>query len=58
VEVKRTDEGIKAQVIEVACQGCGICAASCPRKAITIHHFTEDQLMAQVSGALVHEQVI
>jgi len=58
VEVKRTDEGIKAQVVEVACQGCGVCAASCPRKAITIHHFTEDQLMAQVSGALVPEKVI
>jgi len=52
VEVGETDEGLKAHIIEVACQGCGVCAASCPKKAITVHHFTEDQLVAQLEGAL------
>jgi heterodisulfide reductase subunit A len=57
VEVKKTDEGLKATITEVACQGCGICAASCPQKAINIHYYTEDQLLAEVEGALVHEEV-
>lgn len=52
VEVGETDDGLKAHIIEVACQGCGVCAASCPKKAITVHHFTQDQLLAQVKGAL------
>mgnify|MGYP001055836669 CR=1 FL=1 len=51
-EVEETDDGLKAKIIEVACQGCGVCAASCPRKAITVHCFTEEQLEAQVEGAL------
>jgi len=52
IEVKETEDGLKAQVIEVACQGCGVCAASCPKQAITVHHFTQDQILAQVEGAL------
>ncbi len=58
IQVERTDEGLKAQVIEVACQGCGVCAASCPQRAIQIQHFTENQLLAQVEGALEPLQVI
>ncbi|MBI4495470.1 MAG: FAD-dependent oxidoreductase [Deltaproteobacteria bacterium] len=38
--------------IEVAkCQGCGICAAECPGKAIQLQHFTDEQVMAKC-GAL------
>jgi heterodisulfide reductase subunit A-like polyferredoxin len=34
--------------IEVAmCQGCGICASECPGKAITVQHFTDEQIMAK-----------
>jgi heterodisulfide reductase subunit A len=50
-----TDEGLKAHITEVACHGCGTCAASCPRRAITILHFTEEQVLAQVVGALEQE---
>jgi heterodisulfide reductase subunit A-like polyferredoxin len=34
--------------IEIAmCQGCGICASECPGKAITLQHFTDEQIMAK-----------
>jgi heterodisulfide reductase subunit A-like polyferredoxin len=37
-----------AVVIEpAACQGCGICASVCPRKAITLQHYKDDQVMAK-----------
>jgi len=30
-----------------ACQGCGVCASVCPRKAITLQHHTDAQIMAK-----------
>lgn len=57
IEVKRTEDGLKAQVIEVACQGCGVCAASCPERAVTVRHFRDDQLLAQVAAALEPEVI-
>ncbi len=43
-------------VIEAAeCHGCGICAAECPAKVITLQHFTDEQLLAK-SGALFREE--
>jgi heterodisulfide reductase subunit A len=32
----------------VLCQGCGACATACPSGAINVHHFTFDQVMAQI----------
>jgi heterodisulfide reductase subunit A len=46
---------IKAKVIEALCQGCGTCAPECVRDAITIRHFTDDQLLAEIDAALAHD---
>jgi heterodisulfide reductase subunit A len=46
---------IKAAVIEAMCQGCGTCAPECTRDAITIRHFTDQQMMAQIDEALAHD---
>ncbi len=36
--------------IEVAaCQGCGICASVCPRKAITLQHYSDEQILAKTA---------
>jgi heterodisulfide reductase subunit A len=40
----------KAEVIAAACKGCGVCGASCPNKAITMEHFTDSQLIAEVEA--------
>jgi heterodisulfide reductase subunit A-like polyferredoxin len=34
------------------CQGCGICVSECPAKAITFKHYTDDQILAQIEGAV------
>jgi heterodisulfide reductase subunit A len=42
----------KAWVNEALCKGCGTCVAACPSKVITLHHFTDQQLVAQMYGAM------
>jgi heterodisulfide reductase subunit A2 len=32
------------------CQGCGCCVAECPGKAISLKHFTDEQLIAKTSA--------
>jgi len=36
----------------VLCQGCGACAAACPNGAANLHHFTFDQVLAQLDALL------
>ena len=43
---------VPATVIEAACAGCGTCAAECPFDAIEMNHFTDEQILSQVHGAL------
>jgi heterodisulfide reductase subunit A len=46
---------IKATVVEAMCQGCGTCAPECNFSAITIRHFTDQQMIAQIDAALAHD---
>jgi heterodisulfide reductase subunit A len=34
------------------CKGCGLCEATCPKEGVTVHHFTREQLKAQVDAIL------
>jgi heterodisulfide reductase subunit A len=52
VEVVDTEEGRRAQVTGVKCKGCGTCGSSCIKKAIKMHHFTDEQLIAQERAVL------
>jgi len=39
-----------AEIDPAGCQGCGCCVAECPGKAITLKHFTDEQLIAKSSA--------
>jgi len=43
---------IPASVIEAACQGCGTCGAECRVGAITMRHFTDEQIMSMMEAIL------
>jgi heterodisulfide reductase subunit A-like polyferredoxin len=44
----RPVEGKKVmQVMEALCKGCGSCAAACPECAISMNHYSTEQLIAQ-----------
>jgi len=42
----------KPNAIKPLCKGCGLCAADCTKEAITIIHYSDQQLLAQVDAAL------
>ncbi len=46
-DVPRINEEGVAYIEPAACQGCGICASVCPRKAITLQHYSDEQVMAK-----------
>jgi heterodisulfide reductase subunit A len=50
IRVVETERGSKAETIAASCKGCGVCASSCTQRAITIHHFTDEQLSAQIEA--------
>lgn len=41
-----------SHVNNAMCKGCGVCAVTCPAKAITMHGFTNQQILEQISTAL------
>ncbi len=41
-----------SRVISSLCKGCGTCVAACPAGAITGSHFNNQQIFAQIEGAL------
>jgi heterodisulfide reductase subunit A-like polyferredoxin len=36
-----------AEIEAAACQGCGICPAECPAKAIQLQHYRDEQVLAK-----------
>ncbi len=53
ISMRPEDVGGRAMVSASLCKGCGTCAATCPSGAIVAHQFTEDQLSAEIRGALL-----
>jgi heterodisulfide reductase subunit A2 len=41
-----------ARVNGYLCKGCGTCAAACPNKAMSLIHFDDRELVAEIIGAL------
>ena len=55
IEIVETEHGKKARIIDVACKGCGTCGATCYRCAITMTHYHNEQLTAQIRVAFAEE---
>jgi heterodisulfide reductase subunit A-like polyferredoxin len=44
-----------AVVDPTRCQGCGLCVAACPGAALTLGHYTREQMLAKIDGLLGRE---
>jgi heterodisulfide reductase subunit A len=58
IRVVETEKGSKAETIAASCKGCGVCCASCPQKAVTLHHFSDEQLTAQIDALSSGEEKV
>jgi heterodisulfide reductase subunit A len=52
IEFYQTPEGRKARVNPVLCKGDGICNTVCPTAAISLKHFTDEELLSQIDTAI------
>jgi len=48
----KVDVDKNPEVIKALCKGCGLCAADCPQECISIVHYSDEQVLAQVEAAL------
>jgi len=48
-----SNKGMSAVIDDLKCKRCGVCSAACPTEAISITHFTTEQIMAEIEGVLV-----
>jgi len=56
VEIQIRNGKPVAHVLEALCKGCGSCGTACPTKAITLGHFTNEEILAQIDAALLEEE--
>jgi len=52
IEFHDTPRGKKAVVNPVLCKGDGLCNAKCPTGAISLKHYTDDEVFRQIDAAL------
>ena len=53
IEMIEDEDGkVHSHVIPEVCKGCGVCVATCPSSAITAGHFTDQEILSQVTAAL------
>ena len=41
------------EVNSAICKGCGLCASTCPSKAVTVKHFNNDEIFAEIEAMVV-----
>jgi heterodisulfide reductase subunit A len=52
IEFHDTPQGKKATVNPVLCKGDGLCNAKCPTAAISLKHYTNEEILSQIDAAV------
>lgn len=51
IEFYDTEKGKKAMVNPILCKGDGLCNTVCPARAISLKHYTDDEIFCQIDAA-------
>lgn len=57
IELRDTRQGKKAVVNPVLCKGDGLCNAKCPTGAISLKHFTDQEILSQIDAATPNQEI-
>ncbi|MFB0559282.1 MAG: FAD-dependent oxidoreductase [Dehalococcoidales bacterium] len=52
IQLVESNEKLRAVIDDLKCKRCGTCSAACPAGAISIKHFTTEQIIDEIEGAL------
>jgi heterodisulfide reductase subunit A len=52
IEFHDTPQGKKARVNPILCKGDGLCNSKCPTGAISLKHFTDEEIFCQIDAAV------
>ena len=58
IEFREARRDKKAVVNPVICKGDGLCNAVCPTGAISLKHFTDEELLSQIDAAVPEEEIL
>jgi len=58
IEFVDTPQGTKARVNPVLCKGDGLCNAKCPTGAISLKHYTDEEIFCQIDAEVPEEEII
>ena len=58
IEFYESPRGRKARVTSVLCKGDGLCNAKCPTGAISLKHYTDEEIFSQIIAAAPQKEVV
>jgi len=58
IEFVETPQGKKARVNPILCKGDGLCNAKCPTGAISLKHYTDEEVFRQIDAEVPEEELI
>jgi len=58
LELQDTKQGKKVAVNPVLCKGDGLCNAKCPTRAISLKHYTDEEVLSEIDAMVSEEEII